>query len=409
MCADSLASCALAGWIRSPCASSTSVTGCWASQSISRSGRSLRSSLRDRDVAAGVAEPDRRGDVQRPPAPRPAPGVQRARRGGGQMNSRSSRFNLTGSRPFGRWPEPSSVTSSPPVASASAAPCAMRPDQVAVAVDHERRAPDPRAHLAEVLVAWHADPADRVDQRLGRRLERPADAVLDLLGRVRLAEALGEEELEEPEVVPPPVVAVVLRPTLVGVERLVERVHVALGVARRPAATAGPMYTIPSTRSGCSAARIVPHSAPQRQRPRASPARCRSRPAPRARRRRTRRCCSPRLRPAGPTGRCRGRRRSPPGSAARGTGSAASRRASGRSTRSAAAAPSARPSPYRSQKIRTPSRSTYPVARRDTARAGLLAARAGAREARTAGSAERRHAPAAAAAADVTRLASNTS
>ena len=44
MCADSEASSALSGWIRSPCASSTAVTGCWASQSISRSGWSLRSS-----------------------------------------------------------------------------------------------------------------------------------------------------------------------------------------------------------------------------------------------------------------------------------------------------------------------------------------------------------------------------
>ena len=41
---DSFASCALAGWIRSPRASSTAVTGCCASQSISRSGCSLRSS-----------------------------------------------------------------------------------------------------------------------------------------------------------------------------------------------------------------------------------------------------------------------------------------------------------------------------------------------------------------------------
>ena len=44
MCADSLASQALAGWIRSPRVSSTSVTGDWASQSISRSGWSLRNS-----------------------------------------------------------------------------------------------------------------------------------------------------------------------------------------------------------------------------------------------------------------------------------------------------------------------------------------------------------------------------
>ncbi len=38
MWADSDASSALSGWIRSPRDSSTVVTGCWASQSISRSG-----------------------------------------------------------------------------------------------------------------------------------------------------------------------------------------------------------------------------------------------------------------------------------------------------------------------------------------------------------------------------------
>ena len=44
MCADSLASSALIGWTRSLWASRTAVTGCWASQSISRSGWSFRSS-----------------------------------------------------------------------------------------------------------------------------------------------------------------------------------------------------------------------------------------------------------------------------------------------------------------------------------------------------------------------------
>ena len=44
MCVDSFARKGLAGWMRSPRSSSTAVTGCWASQSISRSGCSLRSS-----------------------------------------------------------------------------------------------------------------------------------------------------------------------------------------------------------------------------------------------------------------------------------------------------------------------------------------------------------------------------
>jgi hypothetical protein len=97
-------------------------------------------------------------------------------------------------------------------------------------VDHERRTPNSCAHLAEVLAAREADAAGGVRERLGRRVEPPANRVLDLLGRVRLVEALGGEELEEVAVVPLPIEAVVLRPPLVTVERLVER-HVALGVA----------------------------------------------------------------------------------------------------------------------------------------------------------------------------------
>ncbi len=45
MCDDSFARSALAGWMRSPPASRTVVTGLCASQSISRSGTSARSSL----------------------------------------------------------------------------------------------------------------------------------------------------------------------------------------------------------------------------------------------------------------------------------------------------------------------------------------------------------------------------
>src|SRR5947209_4547226 len=63
----------------------------------------------------------------------------------------------------------------------------------------------------------------RRDERFGRRLEAPGDAVLDLLRGVRLGEDLREEELQEVEVVLQPVVAVVLRPALVRVKRLLER------------------------------------------------------------------------------------------------------------------------------------------------------------------------------------------
>ena len=57
----------------------------------------------------------------------------------------------------------------------------------------------------------------------GARLEPPADAVLDLLRRVRLPEHLREEELDEAAVVAQPVVPVVLRPALVRVELVLPR------------------------------------------------------------------------------------------------------------------------------------------------------------------------------------------
>ena len=68
---------ALAGWMRSPSASSTAVTGCWASQSISRSGMERAQLARDRHVAPRMAEPDRRRDVERALAPRRRTRVQR--------------------------------------------------------------------------------------------------------------------------------------------------------------------------------------------------------------------------------------------------------------------------------------------------------------------------------------------
>ena len=89
----------------------------------------------------------------------------------------------------------------------------------------------------------------RRDQRLRRRLEAPAHAVLDRLGRVRLVEHLREEELEEAAVVAQPVVAVVLRPALVGVELLVPAGGSTRPRPGSPSGTAGQMKTARSTRS----------------------------------------------------------------------------------------------------------------------------------------------------------------
>ena len=130
MWADSLASQALAGWMRSPSASRTRVTGSWASQSISRPGtwrRSSRAMARSRRAWPSPIGEDRyrarlgrrRARVQvrvagaglaaTPAPPTPA-------------NSATSVLTLTGSRAWGACPAPSSRTSRPPSWSASSAP-----------------------------------------------------------------------------------------------------------------------------------------------------------------------------------------------------------------------------------------------------------------------------------------------
>ena len=73
------------------------------------------------------------------------------------------------------------------------------------------------------------------DQRLRAALETPADAVLDLLRRVRLRDLLREEELQEALVVAAVVVDVALRPALVGVEGNVGREQGVVRMRRRQA------------------------------------------------------------------------------------------------------------------------------------------------------------------------------
>ena len=191
------------GGFARPRASSTRVTGCWASQSISRSGCSLRSSLGDRDVAPRVAEPDRRGDVERALGAgwRPRPGRRSAPAPRRRVDEvAQEQVDLHRVADVRAWPAPSSVTSAPPVASASAAPARCGLDRVAVAVDHEHRAAHARAQLADVVVA---------SASAGRHLRRrrsaspassraPSRRVLDLLGRVRLGEHCAKKNSRKP-------------------------------------------------------------------------------------------------------------------------------------------------------------------------------------------------------------------
>ena len=102
-------------------------------------------------------------------------------------------------------------------------PAAGPGDRIGRALDHQHRAANPAAQLARGrLVQAVADL--RRDEGLGGGLQAPADAVFDRLGRVRLGEHLGEEELQEAAVIPQPVVEVVFRPALVGGQHLIPRV-----------------------------------------------------------------------------------------------------------------------------------------------------------------------------------------
>ena len=132
------------------------------------------------------------------------------------MKSRSSRLTFTGSRACGQWPEPSRrAPACRPVSSASAAPESWGRIGVVGPVDDQHRATTRRTAQTDVASSAAVRRAGVATQCLGIGLQRPADRILALLGRVRLGEHLREEELHEVRVVREPVVAIPLPPALV--------------------------------------------------------------------------------------------------------------------------------------------------------------------------------------------------
>ena len=123
-CADSLASHADAGWTCSPLDSSSFVTGCWASQSICRSGWRARSSAAMATSRRAWPSPigDERYSAR---GRRHAARVQVCRLATGctvATNCSIASFTRIGSRPCGPCPPPAMVSNEPPVRSARAAP-----------------------------------------------------------------------------------------------------------------------------------------------------------------------------------------------------------------------------------------------------------------------------------------------
>ncbi len=215
---------------------------------------------------------------------------------------------------------------------------------VLVPVDDEHGTADTGGELARLRLVGDPRSLLRGEQDLGRGLQPPFHAVLDLLRRVRLPEHLRDEELHEAGVVAQPVVAVVLRPPFVGVELDVELRQHAERVRRRDRQGRA------DERRARNAVGVVgreqePALAAEREADDRGALGRRSRRARREHRRRTR---SRRTRPrraVGRTCRCRARRTSAPGSAGRSTAAASSSGASGRATTSAGRGRSARRRP----------------------------------------------------------------
>ena len=115
------ASSALAGWIVSPRAASSDVTGSWASHSTTSPGTRRRSSSAIRTSRHACPSPigDETTSARRGCE---AGRAHRAGIRGPHATSRRRRFTPTGSRTSARCPEPSRTTSRPPVSSATRAP-----------------------------------------------------------------------------------------------------------------------------------------------------------------------------------------------------------------------------------------------------------------------------------------------
>src|SRR3954451_14253352 len=234
---DSFARYALAGWIRSPSAASTLVTGNRASQSISRSGCRVRSSRANAtsrwawpspigdEMYQGALAP---GAPARPYAPlRAARGARRVRALGETAHQQVDLHRVARLGPVTGTLE---RDESSPDQLGEGRSRVVRTDGVGGPMRDQDRAADPGRALAYARRVREPRGELGRDERLGGGLQAPADRVLALLGRMRLAEHLGEEELEKVLVVLEPVVAVPLLPPLVGVVPALEH---RLGIGAR--------------------------------------------------------------------------------------------------------------------------------------------------------------------------------
>jgi hypothetical protein len=173
----------------------------------------------DRDVALDVAQPDRRGQEEHPLRP-PSP-----RRGGRPGRHEVAQQVVDLDRPprVRQVPGAGQHDLPRPGQLGHRRHLRLRPAPVAVAPDHQDRAPyGPQQRLGSGPVGHARGRLHAGDQHVRVRLPRPGDRVLTLLAGMRFVDHGVEEEPGERRVVALPEVAVVLGPALVGVQHGVE-------------------------------------------------------------------------------------------------------------------------------------------------------------------------------------------
>ena len=258
--AASGASAALAGWTRLAAGFEQRRHGRLGEPVDLEAGDAAPQLAGDRDVAPGVTEADRGRDEQGPPRPRAGarPGAAlrggRVEAGGELVDQPVDDHRVAGHRDVARAGELDALSAGE---LGDQAPALGGLAVVAVALDDEHRAAHAPAQRFGLLLRRTHEVGGLHQQRLERAVEPVGDGVLDLLGRVWLREHLAEEELEEVPVMGAHVMAVLLLPA----RR--RRPAPRPGARARPprqgcggasAGTPGAIATMPSTRSGCSAA-----------------------------------------------------------------------------------------------------------------------------------------------------------
>jgi hypothetical protein len=187
-------------------------------------GVQLAQLVGDRDIAVGMAKPDRRGDVERALAPhaRSAPATRRRRRAG---EIADHEICLDGVAEV--WGVAAAVERHQPATRNRVRNCGTASrahDRVLRPLNHERWAAHSRAETQRLLAIIGPLRLDAADDGLRICVQAPPDGILNLLGRMWLSERLREEELEKSRPVFKPVMAVPLRPALQVLWLLIERI-----------------------------------------------------------------------------------------------------------------------------------------------------------------------------------------